>query len=189
MDSVRLNSKLFTASAPPAERFVPVFHAWIRDKTLGELLIDVADYTHVHNGPAVALIGHATEYTFDLAQGRPGLLFRRKREAPEPTKRLTDALRRTLAAAALLEGTPQLSELRFRTDELLLSVPDRLHAPNQDATLQSWRPALEPVLARLYGEKGFSLAREGTTREPFAVRVRGQSAEPAGQLLQKLAKD
>ncbi len=48
-----INMKIFVKdpSAIHLADAVGVFHHWIRDSVCPELLIDVADYTHVHEGP------------------------------------------------------------------------------------------------------------------------------------------
>ena len=44
------------------EKLVPVFNEWILNKKIDdELLIDVADYAHVPQGPGVVLIGPHTD--------------------------------------------------------------------------------------------------------------------------------
>jgi len=37
---------------------IPIFHQWIQDQIFDELLLDVANYSHVPEGPGVVLIGH-----------------------------------------------------------------------------------------------------------------------------------
>jgi len=37
------------------EPLIPVFHNWIQGQVFEELLLDVADYRHVHEGPGVVL--------------------------------------------------------------------------------------------------------------------------------------
>ena len=60
--------------------FIPVFHHWIQEHRVEGLLIDVADYKHMQNGPGIVLIGHEADYALDLAGGRPGLIYDRKRQ-------------------------------------------------------------------------------------------------------------
>jgi len=55
--------------------FVPLFHRWIQNQSGDDLLIDVADYKHVPNGPGVLLMGHQADYALDMSQGRPGLIY------------------------------------------------------------------------------------------------------------------
>ena len=56
----------------------PVFHRWIQERVCEEVLIDVADYRHVPDGPGVLLIAHEANYSLDMAEGRLGLLYNRK---------------------------------------------------------------------------------------------------------------
>ncbi|MBI2194681.1 MAG: hypothetical protein HYU36_22100, partial [Planctomycetes bacterium] len=58
--------------------FVPIFHSWIQNSTLKDLMIDVADYAHVETGPGVVLIAHEANYAMDLGENRLGLLYYRK---------------------------------------------------------------------------------------------------------------
>ncbi len=63
---------------------VEVFHQWIQEGAAPELLIDVADYKHVPDGPGVMLIGHQANYSLDETGGKLGLLFaNRKRQFVE----------------------------------------------------------------------------------------------------------
>jgi hypothetical protein len=169
-----------------AERVIPVFHGFIRDHALDDVLVDVADYSHVHDGPGVVLIGHATDYYLDLSEGRPGLLFSRKREGPDGVfERLKDGFARALGACALLATQPALG-LRFRTDEARLSVLDRLHAKNDDASLAALRPDLERALGAVYDSAPFELAREGSPKDLLTIRIRARGAPEVQQLLSRL---
>ena len=57
---------------------IPVFHRWIQKRNLPEMLIDVADYSHVPEGPGVLLIAHEANYSLDCARNQLGLLYNRK---------------------------------------------------------------------------------------------------------------
>lgn len=153
------------------EQLVPVFHEWIRAKKISdELLIDVADYAHVPQGPGVVLIGHQSDYYLDVADDRPGLLYSRKRGFDGDFEAgIDDAFRRALNACRLLEQESGLG-LEFATGELLFRVQDRLKAPNEGATYDAYKPVLEKTATAFFG-KAPSLERIGTQREPFAVRI------------------
>ena len=61
--------------------FIPVFHKWIQDKSLpGHLLIDVADYSHIPDGPGIMLIAHEGYVSLDQENQKPGLLYMRKKD-------------------------------------------------------------------------------------------------------------
>jgi hypothetical protein len=177
MEASKLQLKIFatadSARAAHAEAFVPVFHEWIKHHVLPELLIDVANYVHVPEGPSVALIGHASDYFLDEGGGRLGLVCSRKRAGVAPAERLADLARRTFHAAALLEAAEPAGSgrLRFVPGELLLRVNDRLAAPANDATFSALLPELEAFATSLYGSGAFELTRVGGPKDLFAVRV------------------
>lgn len=169
------------------EDFVEVFHAWIRDGVLEDVMIDVADYVHVPDGPGVLLVCHEGHYVVEQRHGRYMLSYHHRRGGSEAglSERIGGPLRRLLTAAARLEQEPALAgRLRFRTDELRIRVDDRLLAPNEDATLDEVRPELEAVLGRVWGDEAApALEREGEPRELFTVRARPGSSPPLRELL------
>ena len=188
MDAGKLQLKIYAApeSARSLDRelFIPVFHRWIKQHLLPELVIDVASYSHVPNGPGVVLIGHGADYFMDEGEGRLGLLHNRKRAGLPPDARLGDLARRTLHAAALLEADPALAgKLRFLTGELLFRINDRLAAPNTDATFAAVRAELEALGKKLFGGP-CTLGRVGGPKELFAVRLTGEAA-PLATLLDR----
>jgi hypothetical protein len=176
MDSQRIQVKLYSTVAYDPEKLIPVFHRFIRDKVFDELMIDVADYGHVKDGPGVVLIGHASDYFADQSEGRFGLLYTRKREAPPPSERLADAIRRALNGARLLEKEPGLEGLRFATNELLLRFTDRLRAPNDDATFAALGAELAPLTEKLYGAAGVSVEKVGEPRDVLSARIKAKSS-------------
>jgi hypothetical protein len=191
MEATKLQVKYFlqtNGSALELHPFIPVFHGWIRNRTLDELMIDVVDYAHVPNGPGVALIGHGSDYYLDVGEGRPGLLYSRKRQGPnEFSALLRDAFSRALKACRLIEQDDTLAHpARFRTDEILVRLPDRLHAPNTPETLAAVRPELEQILAKLYAGAKVELESWGNPQQPFGVRVRVSEQPSLDSLIAKL---
>jgi hypothetical protein len=189
MDPHKLQLKIYltpeSARTLDVEALIPVFHRWIKQRALPELMIDVANYQHVPKGPGVVLIGHGADYFLDEGEGRPGLLHNRKRAGLAPGERLADLARRTLHAAALLEKDLALTgKIKFATNELLFRVNDRLAAPNTDATLAALRPELE-TLARTLFAGAFDLTRVGGAKELFAVRITTGTSAPLATLLER----
>jgi hypothetical protein len=186
MDSARLHVKFFAEPGKvELEAFIPVLHRWIREQVLPEMVIDVVDYGHVKDGPGVVLIGHGGDYYLDSAEGRLGLLYSRKRAAPAPAERLSDAFRRALNACRLLEQEKEHS-LKFRTDEVLLRVPDRLRADNSDAALAALQPELETFFGKLYAGSELRIERTGGAKDPLSVRIRASQAPGVPALLERL---
>lgn len=175
MDSQRIQVKLYATEQLDPERFTVTFHRFIRDRVFDELMIDVADYGHVKDGPGVVLIGHASDYFADQSEGRFGLLYTRKREAPPPGERLADAFRRALNGARLLEKEPGLG-VRFQTNEILLRFTDRLRAPNDAATYSALQAELAPLTERLFGASGVTVERVGEARDVLSARIKAANA-------------
>jgi hypothetical protein len=186
VNASKLQVKLFFDGArPPLEKFIPAFHDWIKHHKLPELLIDVANYAHVPKGPGVALIGNDGDYYVDDTDGRPGLLYSRKREVPPEAERLTDAFRRVLHAALLLNKSFE-GKLRFRTDELLFRINDRLLAPSTEATFASVRPELDAFCSRLFAGGGPQLALAGGPKQLFAVKITSDGKADLETLLSRI---
>lgn len=187
MNSTRIQVKIYAQSSPESEKLVPVFHGWIREKKLDELAIDVADYDHVHEGPGVVLVGHAFDYYWDHGEGRTGLVYTRKRDAPAPEVRLADAVRRALVGCRLLEQEPTLSGISFHTNELFVRLPDRLRAPSDDAGFDALKAELKPLVDKLYAGASTSIERVGGARELLGARVKSSGRGTVAELLARLS--
>jgi rhodanese-related sulfurtransferase len=187
----RLALKLFADPDPgpglALEPFIGLFHRFIQQKQLEGLLIDVADYAHVPDGPGILLVGHEVDYGIGRSGGRTRLLTTRKRCAGLPfADSLRDTLRKALSAALAVEASG-VGDLRFDTGELRLELLDRLAAPNRDEAARTLQAPLESVLAAAYGDARLELARvEGDARAPLGFRVRAANAPPAAALLARL---
>ena len=99
--------KFFTQSNSELDDviFIEIFHEWIRQKKLGGILLDVADYRHVPEGPGVMLITHDINFAMDYADGRFGLYAQRKSGHGDtlPAK-ILELIRATIAFGILLES-------------------------------------------------------------------------------------
>jgi hypothetical protein len=169
-----LELKLFAeeSGVPDSGELLPVFHAWIREARLtDEILIDVADYSHVHQGPGVILVGHRAIYGIDRGEGGPGLLCRHRRPASgDGGSRLRDLFRRAFHASALLQEEPALGG-RFRLrNEMRFRIHDRRFAPHRTSTWNAVVPELMSVISELCEESPRVVPCPGST-EPFAVRI------------------
>lgn len=187
----RIGVKLFAADGATAQprEFVPIFHRWIQTQAIaGHLLIDVADYAHVPDGPGVLLVAHEANFSVDLGAGRMGLAFNRKVPAPGGLgERLRAITRTALEACQRLEDEPALQgRIEFRGDQLQLFANDRLHAPNTAATLAAFQTPLTDLVRTLYGEGPCVVIPESDARERFGVQVRAASPLSARELLARL---
>jgi len=153
----RFSLKLFAdpASAGAPSTIVPVFHRWIQEHAVPGLLIDVADYTHLVDGPSVLLVAHEANYALDETGGRSGLSYSRKQP-------LEGAFgdRLAIAAAALIAAARRLREdtsrmtgggVTFPGNELEFAANDRLAAPRNADTESALRDELAGFGGRLFG--------------------------------------
>ncbi len=179
---VKLDLKVLARaeSTAEAEEFIPVFHRWITERVLPELLIDVADYSHVPEGPGVLLVGHDAIYAYDVSRGEPGLLYSRRREtSPELEgigtleRRLESLLNCAFRACGLIEAEPQLEgRVTFDRHRLELRVNDRL-VPRDDDTAATLADAFERALAAAgvgNGDAPIKVEWIGEARERLTLR-------------------
>lgn len=183
----RISVKLFfePGAAPNPEAAIPLFHRWIQEATVPGLLVDVVDYSHVHHGPGVILIGHEGDYALDMSHGQPGLLYRRKRVWPAAADTLVARLQlvvaRGLAAAdAVAAAGSRSGFVAPRRDELELMFADRLALPNEKLSQRQVEESLPTALVNLYPEHRLEVHHvEPDPRQPLRVRVTLQPVSPA----------
>jgi hypothetical protein len=182
----RIGLKLFLDddAALDPRTLVPVFHRWIQTRALDLQLIDVADYTHVHEGPSVVLVAHEGNLVLDLSDGRMGLQYYRKQTVEGPlSSRLASLCRLVVSTAIRLEADPVLKDrARFRGDELEFVSNDRLAAPNDEETFGAMSAALGPLAQRLYPDVPVSLSRNPDPRERLIVHVKAPQRVPLATL-------
>jgi hypothetical protein len=189
MDSHKLAIKLFASQDvfAPSE-FVPVFHRWIQTQALkGHLLIDVADYAHVPEGPGTVLVTAEANLYTDRGGKEFGLLYGRKLPLPGTfAQRLRAVFAQAATAAAMLEEEPSLrGRLNFVTDHWLLRVNDRLAAPNTAETLNEIKGDLLQFATTLYGRPA-ELVHKPSELTLFEVRVQGGQMLPLRTVLEKV---
>lgn len=176
MELQHVNVKIYLdgeMTVDPA-RFIDLFHRWIREEPLPTLLIDVADYRHVPNGPGVMLIGHEADYNMDHTNGTWGLRYNRK--APldgSNVDRFREAFAAAGAACRLIEDEFSAEGLRFSRTAFELLINDRALAPNTSDTLAAVLQEIESFLKDLLGHGEFTVEHlDADERSRFGLSVR-----------------
>lgn len=165
--------------------YAAVFNTWIQNHRLEELLIDVADYLHVHHGPGIMLIGHEADYSLDNRVGRLGLLYNRKAQLDGTTQeKLAQAVRAVLTVAQILEKE---NGLTFNTREVQVIVNDRLLVPNTAETFEALEPDLRAFFSRLYDDAEYTLSHNAEPRERFTINLTTASNPGVGSLLKNVS--
>jgi hypothetical protein len=152
---------------------IPIFHRWIRDEVLDELVIDVADYRHVPAGPGVLLIGDEANYSLDCAFYRLGLLYNRKRPSDGIfADKLLKAFGCALLACRRLEDEAEFrGKLKFDAGQCEVILNDRLLAPNSERTWAALRPQFETFFDNLLGSGRYAIKRVGEQRERLRIAL------------------
>jgi hypothetical protein len=182
--------KLYSEGQPPVESaFIPVFHSWIQNDVMDDLLLDVADYSHVPAGPGVMLIAESGSYNFEQGvDERYGMVYSRK-DASDNTNshKITRAFTGALDAAVKLVSEPALAGLRFSGNEFRLTFYDRLSIPNSDDSLLRLKADIDSVLDRLFAGEDFVTTRiSKDPREALTVRITGPQNSDLATLKSRL---
>jgi len=152
------------------------------------MLVDVADYGHVPQGPGVMLVAHEADYCMDSMEGPLGLLYNRKMSAGgRLSDRIAGAFRAALGACVKLENEPEFQgKVKFRAGSPVFISNDRLHAPNTEEAFQGLRSDLAAALTKVY-PSNFELRRISTDpRARLAVQV--SSLDPVRDVASLLAR-
>jgi hypothetical protein len=173
----RLGVKFFVTDpqAVKVEEFIPVFHRWIQTNLIEDhLLIDVADYAHVPDGPGVLLIAHQANFGMDLNAGLPGLYYYRKRpEAGSFEERLKATIDNARNICSLIMNEEQFAgKIVFDPNRLLVRVNDRLLAPNDAATFELLHPRISRAVESALGVKPAQVEHHADPGISFEVEAR-----------------
>jgi hypothetical protein len=172
------------------EPLIPVFHGWIESQTAeDELLIDVADYSHVPAGPGVVLIGLEGNYSVDNTGNRLGVRYNRKAVLDGSNQdRLSQAARSALAACRRLEAETGLGgKFRFNGQDIEIFINDRLVAPNNTATREAFDPDFHLFARKLFRGKEYSISYGQDPRSLFTAFVKTAQPFSVAELLEALA--
>jgi hypothetical protein len=188
MELQKINVKFFTVQPhnPPLADFIELFHGWIQ--ATDGIYHDVADYSHMRSGPGIVLVANDANLSIDETENRRGLLFGQKSNlGGSNQEKLRAVLRSALENCRRLEQEPALrGELKFSGDEALISVNDRLMAPNTEETFERIRPEVESVAKILFGNAAITLERDRDPRKRFNIRVKASLSLSVDELLRNL---
>lgn len=170
------------------EAWNPLFQTWIQNKVTDDILIDVADYLHVPEGPGMVLVGLEADYALDHSGGRWGLKYNRKAPLDGSNQdRLLQAFKATLEACDRVEKNEMFKgNIKFRTDEFEIFFNDRALVPNTPHTLEASRGDLESALKKLLAGNEFKMEPVTDPRERFGITVNSSYKGGIQDLLKNL---
>ena len=141
--------------------FIPIFHDWIRLKSLPGTLIDVADYRHVPDGPGIMLISFDINYAMEHGGGQFGLSAQRKLgQDGTHQERIVELAKRMALFGTLLEADSRLGgAFALEGGKFLYFANDRLRLPNTAEAFDAIQPDLAAAAAALYGDQPVTVTR------------------------------
>jgi hypothetical protein len=191
MDLHKFGIKFFATEAQKIDilALIPIYHRWIQQHALEDLLVDVADYSHVPSGPGVMLIAHEGNYALDETGDERGVVYYSKHKLTgELPQRITQVACKALQAAQLMSTDESLAgALQVPGTRLQFFSNDRLVAPNTDAACAEVEPSLRVFLDRLYDGAPYTLEREKDPKERLAFTVQAQGEVTVDRLLARLS--
>jgi len=191
MQLQHVNVKLLVQNPEGAnlEPLIPVFHSWIENQNGDELLIDVADYTHVPAGPGIVLIGHEGNYSVDNTGNRLGVRYNRKAAFDGCNQDcLAQAARSALTACRRLEEEPRLGKkFLFNGQDIEIFVNDRLVAPNTDSTREALDAEFQTFSRKMFRGKEYSISYGTDPRSLFTAFVKAARPFSVAELLEALS--
>jgi hypothetical protein len=191
MQLQHVNVKLLVQNADEASLplLIPVFHSWIEDQNGDELLIDVADYTHVPAGPGIVLIGHEGNYSLDNTGNRLGVRYNRKAACDGGNQEcLAQSARAALTACRRLEEESSLEgKFRFNGKDIEIFINDRLIAPNNAAAREAFDGDFRAFSKKLFRGKEYSISYGEDPRSLFTAYIKAAQPFSSVELLESLA--
>ena len=169
-----------------AALLVPIYHEWIRDGVLDLVMLDVADYSHVPDGPGMMLVTHELNFAMDRADGRLGLLAQRRIDfGGTGVEAVEDTLARALDFAARLERDARVQgKLTFDPTSLRIEANDRLRAPNTDEGYESFEPVVREAVTGAFPGRAVTVSRvRNDPRDRLSVEVRVAGLATVGEVV------
>lgn len=188
LQHVNVKLLLDPGDAAHLEPLIPVFHKWIENQNGDELLIDVADYSHVPAGPGIVLIGHEGNYSVDNTDNRLGVRYNRKAAMLGDNQEcLAQAARAALNACRLLESEPRLEgQFRFNGRDIEIFINDRLIAPNNAATQEAFDLEFHHFSRKIFQGKQYSVSYGDDPRGLFTAHLKSAQLFSVTELLESL---
>ena len=185
MELQKIEIKFFAVEREPVPltAFIDLFHGWIQASD--GVYHDVADYSHMHQGPGIVLVAPDFYVSVDETGGRRGFLFSQKaRLEGTNQERLVRVFRDALENCRRLQAEPTLQrKIEFRFDEFEITLNDRLLAPNGEESYQAFKAEIEPFVSRVFGGAPVSLQQESDARRRVRLGIQAMAPVETAALL------
>ena len=153
--------------------FIPVFHTWIQTKLVKDhLLIDVADYSHIPDGPGVMLVAHEGHFSLDQENFQPSIMYMRKTEMEGDFKdRFNQVLSITTEAANRLRNNDITNDVDFISNSFRFIANDRLYAENTRDNQNIYKKEIQKAINNKYPDSKVEFEDFSSENERLAFTV------------------
>ena len=157
-----------------SKAFIPVFHTWIQDELVEDhLLIDVADYSHIPDGPGIMLIAHEGHFSLDQEKYQPGIMYMRKTKIEcEFIERFNQVLSITIEAANRLRNFDIINDINFISNSFRFIANDRLYAENTIDNQHLYKEKIQKAINNKYPDRKIEFEDASDAKERMAFTVR-----------------
>ena len=155
------------------EDFVATFNDFIVNRSIQGGLIDVADYSHMHNGLGVLLTTHEANWSFDEQYNQPGIMVVEKGFAANPvSERFTQWLDSIIKVCKTIEETPRHKGIKFDYQSISLVLNDR---SEKAGSLEDLKTIFEQAVKELYdsNEIDYDENFDPAKRVGFLAKIKG----------------
>ena len=174
MDLYKFGIKLFFTDGTDyfSQKIIPVFHKWIQDKTIpNHLLIDVADYSHIADGPGVMLIAHEGHFSLHQECKKPGMMYMRKTSTKgDFAERFHTVFATAQHAAKLLESSTD-HILDFSQKSFRFIANDRRLAANTNENRELYQDEIAMILEKKFSGNSWNYSEISNEDERLAFTV------------------
>lgn len=177
-----------TPSELDVQSFMSTMGDWIQNETVPGTLIDVADYTHMVDGPGVVLVSHEANWGLDEQDGWKGLSYGVKIEKEETlAEQIIHAYKTVLIGCEAIEETPRHDGLEFAVGNFTLVVNDRMTGVQNSENQAMLKEATESFLKDTLGCSDYSVTIETDSKKRLGVKVEANDAPSVKEGLAKVS--
>ena len=153
--------------------FIPVFHSWIQNKAVEDhLLIDVADYSHIQDGPGVMLVAHEGNFSLDQESLQPGIMYMRKTKIKgDFIQRFNNVLTTTIETANRLCKNNIIKDVHFKNNSFRFIANDRLFAEHTTENQDLYKKKIQKAIDGRYPGSQFEFEDFSDEKERLAFTV------------------
>ena len=153
--------------------YISIFHGWIQEKAIPDhLLIDVADYSHVADGPGIMLIAHEGCFSLDQENKKSGMMYMRKTNGIGSfEERFEQVFSMAVHGVNLLKG----GQIDFYQNSFRFIANDRRLAKNTNENQELYKNEINGILKKKFPNESWDFIDMSDANERLGFTVNFKS--------------